>query len=174
MVARQIVPPSALVKPLKWLCNQDASSQPEVLQQLLWIACAFKDVPVEAKKQWLLEVIESALALRNPETGVLFFALLVSCWCSYAPLLLIDPHTPVKLLPFTLPLLLSEESWRSTCKLVVHKWCPLLEAAGACVCAYGSPFWYVKQACIKLRSELPVVDQLNLLCSSTSDFQQIQ
>lgn len=40
----------------------------EVLQQLLWIACALKDAPAKEKQQWLLEVIESAPSLKNPDT----------------------------------------------------------------------------------------------------------
>eukprot|EP00250_Pteridium_aquilinum_P007071 c16865_g1_i1 orf=198-5741(-) len=161
MVARHTLSPSALVRPVKWLCNQDASCNPEVFQQLLWIVSALKGVVLEEKQQWLLEAIETASLLKFPDTGLLFFALLVSSWCSYAPLFLVDMTTTIKLLPFTLPSLLSEEGWRSSSMSVLQRCIAVLY--NHTITASDTILCYVKRACTVLRRGLPLADQLRLV-----------
>lgn len=160
MVIKGSLPPSALTKPIRWFCNQEAS---KVFPQLLWITSALKEVSLEEKQQCLIEAIETACLLENPETGLLFFALLTSSWCSYAPLILVDSQTILKLLPFTLKLLLSEEGWRFTSKAVLQKSMALLEKFADHIRTRDSALFYVKQACMAMRKDLSLADQLRLV-----------
>ncbi|KAI5062948.1 hypothetical protein GOP47_0021495 [Adiantum capillus-veneris] len=161
MVARHCLQPSALVKPVMWLHNQAAL---DAFQELVWVACALKDITMEEKQSWLMDTLETVFSLKNPETGVVFLALLVSSWCYYSPLILIDSRTTMQALPFTLSSLLSQENWRPTSKLVLQRCVSLLTSvADPSLTARGLPLWYVKRACTILRKDLPVMDQLKLV-----------
>ncbi|MCO5566913.1 hypothetical protein L7F22_020597 [Adiantum nelumboides] len=161
MVARHRFQPSALEKPVKWLHNLAAA---DAFQQLLWVACALTDVTIQEKQGWLMDTLETVFSLKNPETAVVFLALLVSSWCCLAPLILVDSRTTMQLLPFTLSSLLSSENWRSTSKLLLQRSVTLFSnVSDSSLTAYGSPLWYVKRACAMLRKNLPFVDQLKLL-----------
>ncbi|KAH7423861.1 hypothetical protein KP509_12G077700 [Ceratopteris richardii] len=101
------------MNPMKWLRNQTVN---EAYPLLLWIVYALRDVKLEDKQSWLMDVLEMVFCSTNSETVVVFLALLTSSWCPYSTFILVDGSSVLQLLPFTLSSLLSEQSWRAISK----------------------------------------------------------
>ncbi|KAH7423086.1 hypothetical protein KP509_12G038700 [Ceratopteris richardii] len=163
LVARHRLQSAALMNPIKWLRNQTVN---EAYPLLLWIVYALRDVKLEDKQSWLMDVLEMVFCSTNSETVVVFLALLTSSWCPYSTFILVDGSSVLQLLPFTLSSLLSEQSWRAISKGILQRCVSLLFNAAETnlnSVAHGSPLWYVKKACIILRNSLPLQDQVRLV-----------
>lgn len=159
MVARGSLPPSVLMRPVQCLCNQEASRN---FQQFLWATFALEGISLQEKQGWLIESIETAFLLKNPDTALLFFALLTSSWSMYASVLHMDSEAALEDLLFTLPSLLSEASWITISNSILQKCMAVVDKFVRKGSKMSTSLFYLKQASIALRKQLSIADQVKL------------
>ncbi|KAL3702297.1 hypothetical protein R1sor_020319 [Riccia sorocarpa] len=170
LVAAGCLPITELRSSRTWITNQRPSG---LLVDVSW---AVKGATSEERREWLLDMLDTAFMSSFPVTALILMALLATCWSSNAVLLPLSPTWAFYNLPLSLPSVLSQPGWASTLDSFVHRFPDLLDRMSTSVDRGELESTYVvdeillassvlsvlRRTCVGLKPYLPVETRLKL------------
>ncbi|KAL2649838.1 hypothetical protein R1flu_017966 [Riccia fluitans] len=170
LVAAGCLPVTELKSSRTWITNQRPSG---LLVDVSW---AVKGATLEERREWLLDMLDTALISSFPITALILLGLLATCWSTNAILLPLNPTWAFQNLPLSLPSVLSQPGWAATLEGFVYRFPEVLDRLSAMVDNGELQSTYVvdevlpasgltsvlRRTCVGLKRYLPVETRLKL------------